>query len=83
MPTITKNTVTFKVVELASDSIHNFESIKRYDSVAKKLVVDQTPSTWYQTGDSDASEAVATNKTHALIAVFGTKNVEVPEIPTT
>ena len=82
MATIIQNTVTFKVVELASDSIHTFESIKRYDREAKKLVLDRTPSTWYQNGDSDASEAIATNETHALITVFGTRTVEVPEEPT-
>lgn len=83
MATIIKNTVTFKVVERTSDSIHEFEAIKRYKGKEIGLVLDRTPSTWYQDGNSDAYEAVATNETHALIAIFGTVSVpQTPEEPT-
>ena len=83
MSTIIKNTVTFKVVERTSDSIHEFEAIKRYDKVDKKLVLDRTPSSWFVDKDGIASEAVATNETHALIAIFGTVSVpQTPEEPT-
>lgn len=81
MATIIQNTVTFKVVERTDDSIHEFASIKRYKGKELGLVLDRTPSIWYQDGDSDAVEAIATNETHALITVFGTRAVDVPEVP--
>lgn len=81
MATIIQNTVKFKVVERTDDSIHEFASIKRYKGKELGLVLDRTPSTWYQDGDSDAVEAIATNETHALITVFGTKIIDVPEVP--
>ena len=81
MATIIQNTVTFKVVERTDDSIHEFASIKRYKGKVEGLVLDRTPSIWYQKGDSDAVEAIATNETHALITVFGTKTIDVPDVP--
>ena len=82
MATIIQNTVTFKVVERTDDSIHEFASIKRYKGKELGLVLDRTPSTWYQKdADSDAVEAIATNETHALITVFGTKTIDVPDVP--
>lgn len=74
-----KNRVRFQNVPLSSDNIHTYPSILRYDKEKKQSVLQTSPSTWIDNEDGFASEALATNETHALIAIFDQVEVADPE----
>jgi len=71
----TKNIVKFKNVPIADGAIHTYPSILRWNNEKKVYVRDENTSTWIDNPDGFADEAIAANKTHALVPVFSVVEV--------
>lgn len=65
-----KNRVRFQNVPLTDSNLHTYSSILRWNSEKKIYVRDDNSSTWVDSPDGFANEAIASNETHALVPVF-------------